>query len=107
MLMEKNAGISQESHQQSKWLTHQFQIKLWKEQIVHIETAQRHKLEQFNQKIVEEDNHVKQIDTNLLSMVTDSMTSEEAVLDYCTVLMFNRINSSDIADFIWAHDLNI
>jgi len=37
----RNAGISQESQQRSKWLTHQFQIKLRKECILRIETAQR------------------------------------------------------------------
>jgi hypothetical protein len=35
------------------------------------------------------------------------MAKQEALLDYCTVEMFGRINSSELVDFIWAHDPNI
>ena len=71
----RNAGISQESQQQSKWLTHQFQIKLRKEHILHIETAQRYKFKQYIQKIEEEVNHVKEIEMKLLCMLTENMAN--------------------------------
>ncbi len=43
-------GISQESYQQSKCLTHEFQIDLRKELIDQIENDQRHKADQMQQK---------------------------------------------------------
>ena len=43
----------------------------------------------------------------LLCMLTENMASQEALLDYCTVEMFDQINSSEQAGFIWAHDPNI
>ena len=103
----RNAGISQESQQRSKWLTHQFQIKLQKEHILRIETAQRRKFEQHIQKIEEDDNHVKEIEMKLLSMLNENMANQEAQLDFCTVEMFDQSNSSELAGFIWAHDPSI
>ena len=44
------AGISQESYQQSKCLTHEFQIDLCKEHVEQIENDQRHKADQMQQK---------------------------------------------------------
>ena len=44
------AGISQERYQQSKCLTHEFQINLRKERIEQIENDQRHKADQMQQK---------------------------------------------------------
>ena len=69
---------TQEIHHQSKWLTHQFQIKLQKECILRIETAQRCKFEQYIQKIEEEDNPVKEIEMKLLFMFTETMTNQVA-----------------------------
>ena len=52
--MLRAAGISQESYQQSKCLTHEFQIDLCKERIEQIENDQRHKADQMQQKQNEE-----------------------------------------------------
>ncbi len=99
----RNGGISQESRQWSKWLTHQFQIKLQKVCIIHSETAWRCKFKQYIQKIEEEDND---IEMKLLCMLTENMANQEAQLDFCTVEMFDQ-NSSGLAEFIWDHDPNI
>ena len=45
------AGISQESYQQSKCLTHKIQIDLHKERIKRIEYGQRGKADQLNKNV--------------------------------------------------------
>ena len=85
----RNAGISQENQQRSKWLTHQFQIKLRKERILCIDTALRYKFAQYIQKIEEEDNHVKDIEMKLLCMLIENTANQEAQPDFCTVKMFD------------------
>ena len=42
----------------------------------------------------------------LLCMLTENMANQEALLD-CSVEVFDQINSSELADFIWTHDQNI
>ena len=81
------AGISQESYQRSKCLTHEFQIDLRKERIERIENDQRHKADQMQQKRNEEVHSIGLIEEKLLNMIAENSEVIERSLDQCTIDM--------------------
>ena len=103
----RNAGISQESQQRSKWLMHKHQIGLRKERIQCIEYDRSRKMEQYEQKIAEEINEVEAVETKLLISLSKDLGHETPTLVECTMSHFASLSSPELADFIWGHDPNV
>jgi len=101
------AGISQESYQQSKCLTHELRIDLRKESIKRIEYGQRCKADQLQQKHSKEVHSIGLIEEKLQNMIAENAEVMERSLDQYTVVMFDKLTSPKLSDFIWAHDPNV
>ena len=88
--MLRAAGISQESYQWSKCLSHEFQIDLCKGGIKRIENGQRRKADQLHQKCIEKVHSIGFIKEKLLNMIAQNEDIERH-LDQCTVEMFDKL----------------
>ncbi len=102
--VQRMAGISQESYQRAKWLTHEHQISLRLERVEMIQNLQRQQAESRRQKIDEECDNIQAIEELLLSMITDVDDPALRNLENCSIDNFAKLRSPQLAEFIFAHD---
>ena len=98
----RNAGISQESYQRSKILTHKHQVQLRRDRLEEIKAVQRRHLERKLQKQDAKTNELRRVEEKLLNMIADSDDVIDRHLEMCTVEMFNVLNKDELKVFIEA-----
>ena len=98
----RNAGISQESYQRAKCLTHSTQVLLCKKRVKEIQAKQRQQEEFRQSKNDAQFTEVHLIKTKLLDMIDNDST--EGLLVNCCIEYFARVKSAELAAFIYAHD---
>ncbi len=102
--ISRDAGISQESYQRSKSLTHSYQVNLRQACVQQIMTQQRQCEESAANKENAQLHVVSQIEEKLLQMIVHNDSSDKRSLEQCTLEMFDRVCSHELEDFIFAHD---
>jgi hypothetical protein len=100
----RNAGISQESFQRSKCMTHIHQVELRKERMEQLQAEQQRRDEVNQQKLEAQVNALRVIEAKLLDRITDCEDASERELEYCSIEDFATLKSAELAAFIYAHD---
>jgi hypothetical protein len=98
----RHAGITQESYQRSKCLTHKYQVQLRRDRTEEIKAVQRQRLERKQQKLDAKTNELQRVEEKLLNMIADSDDVIDRHLEMCTVEMFNGLNKDELKVFIEA-----
>ena len=81
--ISRDAGISQESYQRSKSLTHSYQVNLRQARVQQVMTQQHQREESATNKETAQLNVVSQIEKKLLQMIVHNDSSDKRSLEQC------------------------